>query len=1165
MSVITIPDKESYIARRVTLLNDHNLNKQSITDILDKKRSEINTHLKQSNDAKDDVTAVAQSLVVIKESVASFNTECDEIQKLITANNGHLTNLRDSIKTAISTANATAAAEKAAKDKKDAQDAQDAQAAKDAEAKAAEALEAIRTSVKTKTLALNQQLADIGYKNLDELSSGLDEMTISSDNAAADAISQSTRDLMNTLHDDEAAFLAENKSTFDAIKRRFEDEKKKVVDALNEKVKVLTGLLHESDIKQIGTGLNRLNYEINSSMEGIETEYAQLKTDFVSKRGEFNRRKGAIEAAIARDRLKFDEDTLKITDLAEKLDKLESIDQASINYKDQMYGNVKTTTIDTDNSPIQAVIISELNKAANPSNKKITVDAILLRINTDISIFNTNITHIEQLLGLINTEHPEIVDLKRRIDGLKAAKLGYEQQSEQQSEQLKQEIKTQLLATSPRSGSPSPSRSPSPRPRPSLAASAAKGADTDTEDEAEGADDRSTSLSLMDQKGRHGRKRPLFQGVPQPKKQRYIYVPSSPIPDFPIYLIDVDDAVAKSGGGKIIQHGGADLPANAVIYQLDPTYDDNIILLASLDTPEHVLNDDELIGKLKKNATRVDSSVYSSVYSKIQKGLISSDDETLLAIARRAVYKSSILKLMGILDLKVERKQGLKTYTDMYKDLWEFANPNDAVGVINRLAPKKTQESEFMFQPADISQIVGWTTRAPNNPNLDNYFKVFTNCGKKSSTFLDDVTKRKGKDGKLKSDKAVAYRFKLNWIILIAFYCLQTFPGITYANVGELIENTYETFLGWMTHDTYKGMFFKDRTPVLLQSIKTYSEGVNKKIKSDITGDTTFTPLKTEITKKLCDSNMKTDAKNHDDDPDDLDFIPEPDSDGESESGWKSESGDTSSRSSLSSAGLGIGPYKRRNLVSGANPPVSSLVPTRPSSSPQGKVLLDLSKLPPDAEELTRQQIPDISRVGPRTPSPPPEVALNLGRRPAINSDWMRDAIKYNKAPFGPVNTQLRPLTARADTAEKKTPTLSGSLSDRRPPSTRTDLVNPNNPSQKQHPTSNLPGKFPPPSQSGQFIRTAKPLTAAAATSSPVSTPVQPPKPHIQPPIGNSPLQRRTRRIIISTPKDGGNKRTRKHRSAPTPAPETRRRRRRGVIRPPPEKGHKYTRRRSRT
>lgn len=1147
MSVITIPDKQRHIDRRVTLLVAHDLNKRSITDILDKKRSEINAHLEQYNDAKDDVAAMAQSLVVIKESVASFNSECDRIKQLITANNGDLTDLRDSIKTAISTANVTAAAEKAEKDKKDkkdAQDAKDAQAAKDAEAAAAEALEQIRKSVKPKMDALNLQLVGIRDKKLDEPSSDFVEMTISGDDAdAAAAISQSTRELMNKLRHDEAAFLEENKAKFDAIKSRFDDEKKKVVDALIERVNVLTVLLHESDIKKIGAGLTSLNQEIKSSMEEIEKEDAQLKTDFVSKHGEFNRRKGVIEAAIARDRLKFDEDTRKITDLAEKLDKLENTDEAQIRRKDQQVGVgslIAKNAIVIDESPIQAVITFELTKATGSAiltSKKTIID----RVNSHISTFNKKITDIEQLLNTaINTERPEIVHLKRRIDALNSAKTGYEERAQQ--------IKAQNQPTSPRSGSPSPSLSPSlslsRSPSPSLSAAAAKGADTDTGDEAEGADDSSTSL-MEQQRGRHGRKRPSYQGAPKPKKQRSIYVPSSTNPDFPIYLIDIDDAVAKSGGGKIIQHGGGDLPANAVIYQLDPTYDDNIILLASLDTPEHVLNDDKLIGKLKKKATRVDSSVYS----KIQNSLIRSDETSLLAIARRAVYKSSILKLMGILDLKVERIQGLKTYTNMYKDLWGFANPDDAAGVINSLAPANTKVSEFKFKPAEISQIVGWTTGNTNNPNLDNYFNVFTKCVQTSSTFLDDVTKRKGKDGILKSDKAVAYRFKLNWIILIAFYCLQTFPEITYANVGELIENTYKTMLGWMTPDTYRGMFFKDRNPVLSGSKTIYSEQVKNKITSDITGDTTFTPLKREITNKLCDSNMNTDAQNHDDDPDDLDFIPEPDSDGGTESG-ESESGDTSSRSSLSSAGLGIGQNnKRRNLVPGANPPVSSLVPTRPSSFPQGKMRLDLSTPPPYAEKNPR-----ISLVGPRTPSPPPkpEVLLNLGRRPsAINSDWTRDATKY-KDPFGKGNPQLRPHTSRQ--SEKSSPQPSGSLSDRRPLSTRPDLVNPNNPSQNPHPTSNLPGQFPPPPpQSGQFIRTANPPTAAAAaaaTSSPVSTTVQQP-------IGKSPL---TRGRI---PKSGGNKRTRKHRSAPTPAPATRRRR--GVIRPPPEKGHKYTRRRSRT
>jgi hypothetical protein len=912
MSVVTIPNKQIYQKEKDELQRLHNQYKGEL-DELSRRRDEIAAE--QTNAMNVNLSDATQALKSIKKSVSEFNSQCDLLQIPIHQNNEALTSLRDNIKIDIATATATAAAKKSQEDA---------------------ALSVIKNTITTKIADINREFAENQTDDttqLDKLmNSDLDDVNMPTD------ITEETQAMIRTYNDDKNDFLTDKRIRIDAIKEKYNTQKQAHQQKLTKNIEILNGLSGSNYIIKIGKTLSKiLNDKNPNPIDEIKKEIIQLKDDLETEQGSFIDRKKAIDEAIQID--------IKLSELNATLVKLEdtqgNIFKTFITVRGRRYD-----TIDVDKSPIQAVITSELTKAtglSDPTRKS----AIILRVEGYIQRFDRNIIDIEKKLNEINTESPNskkiiIEGLKERIVLLKAAKSRYQEQVEQ--------IKTQILATSARSGSPSPNPSRSPSPNPVAAEKA-----EDTRDVSEGPDEMSTSLMTNKLNGRN---RPLFQGVPQNKKRRYIYVPPTINKTDPIYLIDLDEAT--SGGGKIIQHGGAPLlpdtlPETATIYVLDPVYDDNIMLLASLDAPSRVLNNDRLIQNLKGKGKKTDTTVYP----KIKKGLISSYDEGVLAIARRAVYKSSILKLMDILDNKIPRKKGLNTYSGMYIYLWSFVNPNDAAGVIKKLAPHGTQESNFRFSPNEISIIVGWTPGTTNNPNLDNYFGVFTKCGRVQSTFLDNVIKRKGTDDKLTSDKNSAYRFKLNWIILIAFYCLQNpSSNIKYENVGELIINTYDTLLGWITADTYNGMFFRDRNPILKNSVVTYSDGVDKKIKGDIAGDTTFTQLKTKIIEKICESTMTDDAKNHDDDPEeekDQEFFPDTDSEGGS-SDWTSDDGDTSSRSSLSSARLAppstpISPDTERlkQISEIARGQGQGQGPTRPT----GVTMLNISKLPSSSPPQT--------------------------------------------------------------------------------------------------------------------------------------------------------------------------------------------------------------------
>lgn len=107
------------------------------------------------------------------------------------------------------------------------------------------------------------------------------------------------------------------------------------------------------------------------------------------------------------------------------------------------------------------------------------------------------------------------------------------------------------------------------------------------------------------------------------------------------------------------------------------------------------------------------------------------------------------------------------------------------------------------------------------------------------------------------------YRFKLNWLILIAFHIYYESSAVypkdsqggkkqTLIDICELIENHYTTFLGWM--DSL-------RDPTSLKNIfqpvsdlgDTYQVKTRKLISADISTDSTLRPLRIAIQKVLCD------------------------------------------------------------------------------------------------------------------------------------------------------------------------------------------------------------------------------------------------------------------------------------------------------------------------
>jgi hypothetical protein len=538
------------------------------------------------------------------------------------------------------------------------------------------------------------------------------------------------------------------------------------------------------------------------------------------------------------------------------------------------------------------VIIYELDKLNETQNETI-FNSVQLRINNYIPLFGrqiedlerelTKLTKLTELRDIHNDDKPN--KIRERINKLKKAKDGYNQQ-----------LKT--ISDSKKFPSPSPPPPPpvgegkQPFQRKSIlqgkpveinpvndgnftSLSAVAGTDAD-----EGADNQSTSISSkLKQKART-----------YDTKSRLLHIPAinnDNDDDNEIILVEIPDDFTQSAGGdndgKYIQTGGApeSLPPGSVIYKFDPKNPKLIPLLASFSAPNQVLHDSVLITALKEGITPTPVDDFD--YEKIKKaGLITSEDTDFLSIGRRAVYKSSILKLMTLLDSEIPVGETRKTYTQMYLDLWMFMNSAGCVRIIKALLDKSKKEPETELSPKQvessvrlrrdiekkfvtdelISQISDWVRGSPNNKLLDVYFKVFTRCAPPSpeSQFLEKVTAKKNKSGiDGNGNKDYRYRFKLNWIILIAFHCHNT-NNTTYPleRVGELVFNTYKIFLGWMTHDTdtYNRIFLKTEPMVDTDRKDTYKNRIKDNINSDLTSDITLNPLKLAIIAKLCGETL---------------------------------------------------------------------------------------------------------------------------------------------------------------------------------------------------------------------------------------------------------------------------------------------------------------------
>jgi hypothetical protein len=686
------------------------------------------------------------------------------------------------------------------------------------------------------------------------------------------------------------------------------------------------------------------------------------------------------------------------------------------------------------------------------------------------------------------------------------------------------------------------------------------------------------------------------------------------------------------GGGKRkhLQRGGAPpperLPSNSEI-RIVNAYNPGMADLITGLTPPNVLlkdssdpkSDHQTIAKIRTGIPIVDQTEKTRIYGQIRRFLITKESRNPLDIGRKAVYKVNVLDLLRLLD----KQLGIGgQYRVMYQELWTFMEYKFGTfsvleslfkTTINRPSSPRLSSTPQptiapVFNPHDIKKIVGWNSKPQiHNELFNELFDMFSIKCKNGikSTFLsnDNPTSQTN----LGSKPKFYYRFRLNWIILLAFHSLYIGSSKP-ENVGILIHNMHDAFLGWMSRDkdTFKRTFFpEDRNSVT--SRDTYSTKVKTIINDTIQNAPSLSNTVATIRNKICELQDNTDEVTvidpdvgEDEDPD---YVPSSDDDDDALSDDAlSDDGRTSSRGSLSSAGLS---YK--DVVTGGPTTRNGRQPLRQGLAVSAGVKDILSSSPP---------------IVPRLNLPRPNALLDLGKKERLTPEFInaaRSTVGIIQLPVPKVDDDPSILFRAGD----RTPTVTNQFLDSSraaadaaaaPVTSRTfqhstRSTTPAN--QELWATKVLPR---PPGQNGEFIRQEKNSSRPSSASSfenntstnsqgSVQGSVQESasgwltgrrgnRVHPSPIVGatnpewvkanrewekaNSersglfPIAVKTKKnSVVPTDKirefgvEGGShkKRTRKHKKHISRHPTRRRR----ITKPTPPEGHKYTRKRSRT
>ena len=686
----------------------------------------------------------------------------------------------------------------------------------------------------------------------------------------------------------------------------------------------------------------------------------------------------------------------------------------------------------------------------------------------------------------------------------------------------------------------------------------------------------------------------------------------------------VDESQGGGGGNKNyhVQKGGApppfQLPEGSEIFPIDTDNLKFLDIMVSFIPPSDLLTvnpdgtgENPIITEIRSG--RRQTVNLNALYKKIKSKLITDENQNPLTIGLRAVYYPNVIKLVRLLDFNLGH--GEMSYKEMFEKLRKFMDFTDGTfGVLDalykdtfhqgslappplppyspqgsppsspRLSPRKPPkkiDSVLKKQSKDakkaIKTIVGWTS-STENTNFNMLTKMFskdcthTGLPNKPNTFLND-------DKKLGSNPTSYHKFRLNWIILLAFHSYYNKQS-TLETVGKLIASLYNAFLGWLATLSYKDTFMRLFNGTLHDPTINYSEIFNNQLNASLNSENSsykdVYTLVQNINDKMCelqeDRNPAIDVVHDDeyhDDENDPDYMPD-----------ENESDDDSVRSDdvreagkdlevLSPPGFSPRPDGARTRGDRRNPKFPGRTSVK-LSSPPGDPDPDSPFNSEVEEHAEPPKVPPLTYpIGQSLGGPLSERTGDKERQRAMLNRLVNDMGVRGVGSVTDRPLQRQPLRPGAVSPFHKDANLDVEMR----PGALPKAVQQQHGSQPTVITTGPRTTGPRKKLSVGVGSSYKPPAAPASTPAPfvpASTPAPfVPAPPQQPPGKGTPGRRTslTNRLLTGTGtrgERGGNnkKRTRKHKKHTSISASRRPTRRRRI---PPTEGHKYTRKRPRT
>jgi hypothetical protein len=1163
-----------------------------------------------------------KALNQLKPKLLGLTTEYNKIRDGITVNNANLEALKVSIEAAIAAKTVAAAAAKAAQDASTA-----AQALAEARQAVQTQIDALKAMIGERNHAFEQALRSNTTHVLHMVQTVIPNKVDDIKNLLqGEHISQETKAMVDDIDTDITNF--KSKEGFEIISKSFKVKHETEIAGIQGQIGALTDALTgamSGDINAMQSALASTPLPLSTTLRDFIGAAEAFIGTLDAKLKKLDDAEARVKAAIQVDK--------DIAVLLEDANKVVDSDKLFVNKLDEADNIVVTSP--SFNTRLGTVLGNAIT-TLNPFGREVE------QINS----------RFEQMNATMNASYKSsdnYLALKKTIDGLN--ELYKAQQSKYDALNAKYTKYKEAVATPPSTLRPS---IPAPRPFPPPAAAAAAAASSssanieksispnqsprqlplpslkDSTVKKNAWESRLPSLSpprIELNEMEHMKASASPESIAVGPMEHYVFIPRNQKGTPPVaYLLeipaDAGDMSPRSvdggefGGGskrKHLQTGGAPLPdvlpPNSEIRVIDTQTPGMFEFYTGLTPPDVLLHDSSekiaihpIIEKIRNRMPIVSPPDKTIIYNQIRPYLITKDSTNPLVIGRKAVYKVNILKLLRLLDKELDTGD---KYRVAYQNLSAFMEYDGTFNILDSLfnATFNADTTQLrskgplpsitdVFKKREIiMKIVGWETK-DKNVLFDNLFNMFLKQCKstrKNSEFLSNINN-------LGSKPNLYYRFRLNWIILLAFHSLYIGKSER-ENVGWLIDKMHEAFLGWMSRerDIFKLMFTPaDHNPKNSQT--NYSDKVNGIINRDINRHSSLVSTLETIKDKLCDLEenmaMPIEDVKPDEDDDDPDYEPSDDSGSDDESGIYSdsgseigsESGRTSSRDSLSSSGLS---YKDVVVQGGPRQGRKFLRPRLPISTD-----IEISKNPPVAKlnfkpsRVSSDWINHSLAAAVERPRAPKLPDIGLGS----DSDSNSDSSKYRDVYGGiPGDGGVKPLISDIRRGRITQQDIQQEQEHNARWATRATRIVPH-----------------PPDRQPQFsIRKGRPFSANSSPSSissvqasqgsnpgsytdrgqrgprgnqvhpslsPIPTQLVPIKHAINPghdiatryAAGTGGLASLFKKPVTRDNRIGGShkKRTRKHKKHPSISASRRPTRRR---RNPPTEGHKYTRKRPRT